>query len=664
MLELLWTVPALPLAAATFLALVGPRLPRRLVAWVGAGSIGLAAGVAVAIAWRFLSAPPPGEVFTQELWTWVNAGALRVGVDLHLDGLALVMMLVVTVVGFLIHLYATAFMQDEEGPARFFSSMNLFVGSMLLLVLGGNLLLLYLGWEGVGLCSFLLIGFWYRDPVTVRAARKAFAVTRIGDVAMAIGLFILFTGLGTLDIQVLLERAVEAWPVGSGLAVATAALLLGGATGKSAQLPLQTWLPDAMAGPTPVSALIHAATMVTAGVYLIARMHPLFELAPLVLALVAVIGAVTLLLAASSALAQNDLKRVLAYSTMSQIGYMFLALGVGAWSAAVFHLMTHAFFKALLFLAAGVVILAEDHEHDMRRMGGLRRRLPVVFWTFVAGGASLAAVPLVTAGFYSKDLILWQAWSSARGSAWLWGAGVVGAFLTALYIGRAVFLVFFGARRGGGEVDAEGPVAAGAATATPGRPGPRLALPLVVLAVLSVAGGVVETPAYLGGLHLFSQTVAPALPGETAAPGGHVASGGAPAIEILLMLVAAAATLSGVYLAYRWFLVRPRRQPVSGAVGGAAPDVTSLPLSAGWLALWHDGWGFDRLYERCFVRPFVALGRVLSGERVDTVIDLIPRTARTAHRLLSRTQSGMLRVALGALSAGVVVVLALMVLSS
>src|SRR6185312_7725261 len=341
-----------------------------------------------------------------------------------------------------------------------------------------NLLFLYLGWEGVGLCSYLLIGFWYRDSANGLAARKAFVVTRVGDTAMAIGIFVLFTNLGTLEIQPLMRQAIAHWSVGSALPLAAAALLLGGALGKSAQLPLQTWLPDAMAGPTPVSALIHAATMVTAGVYLIARMHVLYDLAPPIQTAVAVIGALTLLLAGFSALNQTDLKRILAYSTISQIGYMFLALGVGAWSAAIFHFMTHAFFKSLLFLGAGVVILELHEEHDMFKMGGLWRELPVVFWTFLIGSASLAAVPIVTAGFYSKDLILFDAWSSAAGGPWLWLAGLVGALLTSLYTFRMVFLTFFG--------DLQGRPA--------GHGGWRMEGPLVVLAVLAIVAGFVELP--------------------------------------------------------------------------------------------------------------------------------------------------------------------------
>ncbi len=348
----------------------------------------------------------------------------------------------------------------------------------------------------MGLCSYLLIGFWYQDSANGTAAQKAFIVTRVGDTAFAIGLFLLFTHLGTLDIQELMSRAAQQWPVGSTLAIAASALLLGGAVGKSAQLPLQTWLPDAMAGPTPTSALIHAATMVTAGVYLIARTHVLFSLAPPAQFAVAVVGAATLLLAGCSALVQSDIKRVLAYSTISQIGYMFLALGVGAWSAAIFHLMTHAFFKALLFLAAGIVIQALHHEHDIFKMGGLRNDLPYAFWGFVIGGSALAGLPLITAGFYSKDLILWQAWSSAQGSRALWIAGVVGVLLTSIYIYRLIFLVFYGEKK----------------MEVAHRPGWQIKLPVVVLCVLSIVGGFVNIPASLGNVSAFTNLLHSALP--------------------------------------------------------------------------------------------------------------------------------------------------------
>ena len=366
MFDFLWLIPVLPFAGAAVLLLFGPRMSRAGAAVAGCGSIAASAAVASFAAWQFIAAPPPGGGVEQVLWTWIGVGNFRPDIGFRWDALSVVMTLVVTWVGFLIHLYSTEYMGGDEGFSRFFGYMNLFVGSMLTLVLGNNLLLLFLGWEGVGLCSYLLIGFWYTAPENGRAAQKAFIVTRVGDTAMTIGLFILFYGLGTLHIQTMLERAPGVWSAGSGMAVAAAALLLGGAVGKSAQLPLQTWLPDAMAGPTPTSALIHAATMVTAGVYLIARTHTIFTLAPPVLFAVAVVGALTLLMAGFSALVQDDIKRVLAYSTVSQIGYMFLALGVAAWSTALFHFMTHAFFKALLFLATGVVIEAMHHEQDRK----------------------------------------------------------------------------------------------------------------------------------------------------------------------------------------------------------------------------------------------------------------------------------------------------------
>jgi len=354
MLDYIWLLPTLPLLGFLLLILTAGRLPKRAVAIIGAGSIGVSFLVALIIAVRFLASGE--EYFIKETWAWMAVGGFNAGFNFYLDGLSLVMMLIITGIGFLIHLYATGYMADDPNYSRFFSYMNLFVAAMLMLVLGDNLVVLYLGWEGVGLCSYLLIGFWYTNPENGYAARKAFVVTRVGDTSMAIGLFLLFASLGTLNIQDILHAAEMQWAVGSGLAVAVSLLLLGGAVGKSAQLPLQTWLPDAMAGPTPISALIHAATMVTAGVYLIARTHTLFEMAPLVQTLIAVIGLITLLMAGFTALTQTDIKRILAYSTVSQIGYMFLGLGAGAWSAAIFHLMTHAFFKALLFLAAGTVI--------------------------------------------------------------------------------------------------------------------------------------------------------------------------------------------------------------------------------------------------------------------------------------------------------------------
>jgi NADH-quinone oxidoreductase subunit L len=626
MLDVLWLVPAMPFAGYLILGLAGRRIGRTAAAWIGVGSVGVSACLALLIGFSFLSAPPTDHRFIQTLWIWMNTEGFTPAIAFQLDELSLLMMLVVTFVGFLIHLYSVEFMADDEAFSRFFAYMNLFVGSMLVLVLADNLLLLYLGWEGVGLCSYLLIGFWYKDPDNGRAARKAFIVTRIGDTAFGIGLFLLFTQLGTLTIRDLLVLAPTHWSRGSGMAVAAAALLLGGALGKSGQLPLQVWLPDAMAGPTPVSALIHAATMVTAGVYLIARMHVLFTLAPSVQAAVAIIGAVTLLLAGMSALTQRNIKRVLAYSTISQIGYMFLALGVGAFSAAMFHFFTHAFFKALLFLGAGVVINALHHEHDMFKMGGMKRKLPLVYWTFLIGSASLAAVPLVTAGFYSKDLIIWEAWSGPMGGPWLWAAGLFGAFVTSIYTFRMVFVTFFGEPKGH----------------TGHKPGAIILIPLVVLAFFSVVGGFLELPHTMGQVTLFSDFMRPVLPAaETHGEQGN---------ELLFQIVAAVVSLSGILIAYLLYYRRsdvPERlaqAPVTGAIG----------------RLWAMGWGFDWVYDRLIVRPYEWLARINKRDIVDALYNAIAYIIQGFFLIFSRTQTGLVRqyaagIALGAIITIVVV---------
>src|ERR1700738_285524 len=533
MFQLLWLFVVISFASAALLALFGSRLPRKFVAISGAGSIGFASVLTLLIGSEFITSPPVGNAYVQHLWTWMSSGGFQPEIAFYLDPVSLLMLLVVTFVGFLIHLYSVEYMRDDEGYARFFAYMNLFVASMITLVLANNLLLLYLGWEGVGLCSFLLIGFWYQDPANVRAAGKAFIVTRVGDTAFAVGLFLLFTRLGTLDIQEVMTRASAHWNPGSGVAIAAAALLLGGAVGKSAQLPLQTWLPDAMAGPTPTSALIHAATMVTAGVYLIARTHVLFTLAPPVQFAVAIIGAATMLLAAFSALAQRDMKRVLAYSTISQIGYMFLALGLGAWSAAMVHLMTHAFFKALLFLAAGVVIHAV-HEQDLFRMGGLRAELRLAFWSFVIGGSALSGLPLITAGFFSKDLILWQSWAGPHGNVLFWIAGMTGAMLTSLYTFRMISLTFYGRQQANVKA----------------KSGMAVRISLIALCVLSLTGGYVATPPHFGGVPALSDFLSNALP-----PLEEVHIG--PITETITALCASGAFGLGLALAY--LLYGPQR---------------------------------------------------------------------------------------------------------
>ncbi len=626
---LLFLIPALPYAGFLSLVLLGRRLPKRIVALVGSGSVGLAALLAVTIAVNFITAPPHARVLTQTLWTWMHFDNYTVSIAFVLDPLSLIMVLVITIVGFLIHLYSTEFMQNDAGYSRFFAYMNLFVGAMLTLVLADNLVLLYLGWEGVGLCSYLLIGFWYADPANGRAARKAFIVTRIGDTAMAIGLFLLFANLGTLNIQDLMLDAHAKWPVGHNAAVLAAALLLCGALGKSAQLPLQVWLPDAMAGPTPVSALIHAATMVTAGVYLIARTHVLFMLAPVVQTAVAIIGATTLLVAGFSALAQRDIKRVLAYSTISQIGYMFLALGVGAWSAAIFHFMTHAFFKALLFLGAGVVILAQHEEHDMFKMGGLRNKLSSTFWTFLIGSASLSALPFVTAGFYSKDLILWQAWSSPSGSTLLWTAGLLGAFVTSIYTFRMVFVTFFGESKS--EVGH--------------HPGMRMTVPLFILAFFSIVGGFVELPATLGNLPLLSSFLQPVFPSIATHQAG-------PKTEWIFQIIASFVSLSGVLVAYVLYIRHP-------------PYVEKLAVMRSADSLrkfWLAGWDFDALYDRMIVRPFLWLAEINKQDIIDQGYTGVANLNQAAHGLLSKTQTGNIRWYVTGIALGAVVFLGIVIL--
>lgn len=611
----LWLIPLLPFVSSIILMLTYGRLPRKVVACLGAGSVGLSAIVVLMLGLEFMQSQTP---YTVTLWTWMQVGNFAPGISFYVDQLTIVMMSVITGVGFLIHLYSTEFMQDDSDYSRYFAYMNMFVAAMLILVLADNLLLLYLGWEGVGVCSYLLVGFWYKDPANGAASRKAFIVTRVGDTAMALGLFLLFTQLGTLQIQPMLEAANQTWVIGDTLPAIAALLLLGGAVGKSAQLPLHTWLPDAMAGPTPVSALIHAATMVTAGVYLIARTHGLFLLAPDVLLLVAFVGLLTLLLAAFTALNQHDIKRILAYSTISQIGYMFLALGVGAWSASIFHLMTHAFFKALLFLGAGAVIHCLHHEHNIFKMGGLRSKLPIVFWSFLIGSAALAALPF-TSGFFSKDPILLSAFvfhgSLNNVGPWLWAGGVLGALLTAIYSFRLVFIVFFGS----------------ANTEPDKQPGWRMAGPLALLCVLSMIGGYFVLPL---------ASVFPASPDHHVS---HLIEGISISIPIVGVIIA-------------WLVYYKNSMPVK--------PITDSLAGKKLRGFWHGGWGIDTLYNGLIVKPYVGLSNALRNEWVDSLYHGIVALCVGVHQAFSKLQSGRMRGYATAMAFGLIALLSILVVAS
>ena len=622
MLDLIWIIPFLPFAGSFILIIFGKSLSRPIVSLIGVGSVGLAALMTLAVGVNFISSG--GNAIDRVVWQWIDAAGLSVGFAFHLDALSLVFIFVITFVGFLIHIFSTEFMEDDEGFTRFFAYLNLFVCSMLILVLADNLLLMYLGWEGVGLCSYLLIGFWYQEEKNGYAARKAFIITRVGDTALAIGLFILFYLFNTLNIQDISSQASNLLIPGSQMATILALLLLGGAVGKSAQLPLQTWLPDAMAGPSPVSALIHAATMVTAGVYLIARMNAIFVLSSTAMFVVGLVGALTLLLAGFSALTQYDLKRVLAYSTISQIGYMFLALGVGAWSASIFHFMIHAFFKALLFLAAGVVILCLHHEHDMFKMGGLKNKLPLVYWTFLIGAASLAAIPLVTAGFYSKDQILWLTLAGENGNVFFFIIALLGAFITAIYTTRMVLLTFFGESK----------------TQLSHHPRSRMIIPLVILGVLSLIGGFIELPHTFGDITIFSDFLTPVLPDTLVRVGLNK-------IEWIVQLVAAAMTLSGVYLAY---LIYGKYPVLTDPLQRAAP---------GLYQFWLSGSGFDALYNFVFVKPFVWIAKTNKQDIIDKFYDGIASVSNVFHDVFVRTQSGLLRWYIAGIVVGAVLILTL-----
>ncbi len=628
-LPILWIIPALPLAAVLLNLLLGDRLGKRGTAWLACGAVGVAFLLAVRAVWMLAALPVETRVLHELAYTWIKVGDFSADVSFMLDPLSAVMVLVVTGVGFLIHVYSTGYMSHDPSFRRFFLYLNLFMFAMLTLVLADNFLLMFVGWEGVGLCSYLLIGFWYERPSAAAAGKKAFIVNRIGDFGFLLGMFYLFTYSQphTLDYERVFAGAAALAPV---VTIATLLLFLG-ATGKSAQIPLFTWLPDAMEGPTPVSALIHAATMVTAGVYMVARCHVLYQMSPISMEVVAVIGAATALFAATIGLAQNDIKRVLAYSTVSQLGYMFFALGVGGFTAGIFHLMTHAFFKALLFLGAGSVIHALSDEQDMRRMGGLASKLPWTHRVMLVGCIAIAGIPPF-AGFFSKDEILHDAFASGHYGVWL--VGLLGAGLTAFYMFRLYVLTFRGPSRLTHEAEHhlhESP--------------PSMIVPLVVLAILSIVGGWIGLPFQEHG-HLLARWLAPvfenagSVTGATRGGGGALAQGASavashevsPGTEWMLILVSVAVAAFGIFMAFRAYLQQPSL-------------ATSLQRRFAWFhRATLNKWYVDELYDRIAVRPVRGLAdafwKFWDVKVVDGIVNGVGYTLEGVSAILRLFQSG------------------------
>ena len=611
---MLWIIPALPLAAVAINLLLGDRLGKRGTAVLACGAVLAAFGFALRAVLHLASLPEHERHLTELAWTWMRVGDFSVDVSFLLDPLSAIMVLVVTGVGSLIHIYATGYMSHDHSFRRFFLYLNLFMFSMLTLVLASNYLLLFVGWEGVGLCSYLLIGFWYHKPSAADAGKKAFIVNRIGDFGFMLGAFMIIAATGSLDFDRVFAAAPHVFAAG-GAAVTLATLLMFlGATGKSAQIPLFVWLPDAMEGPTPVSALIHAATMVTAGVYMLARSHVLFELAPQTMEVVAVIGAATALMAATIGLAQNDIKRVLAYSTVSQLGYMFMACGVGAFGAGIFHVMTHAFFKALLFMGAGSVIHAMSDEQDMRKMGGLASKLPWTHGTMLIATIAITGVPFF-AGFFSKDEILHAAFASGHKGIWL--AGIVGAGLTAFYMTRLYVLTFRGPSRLSHEAEHhlhESP--------------PSMIAPLVVLAVLSIVGGYVGMPFQEGG-HLLERWLKPVMESGEAGLVHHEVSRGT---EWALIFTSVGVALFGIFMALRAYLWNPA---MATALRQRLDGVHRLLENKYWV---------DEFYHAVVVRPFVGISgwlwRVWDAKVVDGLVNGAGYTLEGGSAILKLFQTG------------------------
>ncbi|MDH1407881.1 NADH-quinone oxidoreductase subunit L [Acinetobacter johnsonii] len=624
-MSFLYLTVLFPLIGFVLLAAGRNKLPENVAAIIGVGAVGLSALVALIAGLDFVN---NGKVtYVQHLWTWFNVGNLSPGISLHLDGLSLLMMGMVTGVGFLIHIFASWYMRGEEDFARFFSYFNLFVASMLLLVLGDNLALLFLGWEGVGLCSYLLIGYYYQNPANGFAAIKAFTVTRVGDVFLLIALFLIYQQFGTLNIAEVVAAAPTVMTQSSSLTIWTALMLFLGAAGKSAQIPLQTWLADAMAGPTPVSALIHAATMVTAGVYLCCRMYTVFEMAPEVMMFISITGAVTLLVAGFAALVQTDIKRILAYSTMSQLGYMFMAVGAEAYQAGLFHMLTHAFFKALLFLSSGAVILAYHHEQNIFKMGGLFYKNKFLFACFAIGGGALAAIPFITVGFFSKDAILGAVWVQGESIAVynsLYWVGVAGAFLTSIYTFRLIWVVFFGKEN----------------TPYHAIKGITFWGPLAILAVLSTfVGAALKAP--VESILNAAKIPAFVIP-EALEHGMHSAEYTAVGIALVGLVIGV------VLFAFAY-----------SAVKGFA----KTSLGAGLANICRNALGFDALYDIVFVKPYLLIAKILGRDPIDRLWLVLPAIVKGGHSFTSSRQTGSLRDYASSMALGIFVLLMVLIVT-
>jgi len=622
----LWLIPFWPLLGFLVNGFFGRRISKRAVGAVACGSVGLSLLCSLAAVGQLLGLPADARRVEEVIAPWIWVGELRADWGLLLDPLSAVMILVVTGVGFLIHIYSIGYMHEDQDYPRFFTYLNLFTVSMLLLVLADNYLLLFVGWEAVGLCSYLLIGFWFEKDSAANAGKKAFIVNRVGDFGFTLGILLLWSTLGTLNYGEVFKAAPTGLAAGGGTVTAIALLLFVGATGKSAQLPLYVWLPDAMEGPTPVSALIHAATMVTAGVYMVARSAPLFDMAPLAMALVAWIGAVTAVFAATIALVQTDIKRIIAYSTISQLGYMFLGCGVGAYAAAIFHLATHAFFKALLFLGAGSVIHGLGGEQDIRYMGGLRRHMPVTAWTFLVGALANAGI-FFLAGFWSKDEILYGAASTGHWGVWVLGAG--GAFLTAFYMLRCYYLTF------------EGPFRVRGEAAHHVHESPRVMTgPLVILALFAAFVGFVGVPPEHGVYHQF---VAPVF--ERAAAAAHHAA----VPELLMAAVSLAIALAGVAVATQFYLRRPE-----------IPERLRATYPETYRVLLHKYY-VDEMYDALVVEP-IRNGSLWLWQRFDELVidgsvNGLGALVRGGSGALRRIQTGYVMNYVLSFIIGVVVIL-------